>query len=1785
MIEFDSQLVQIDGFDLQEMPIREFMVRAFVSRSMMDLGQKNINFGFVDKTERRTKRIVVRNKVEVPLLYSIKKSGSIASGDIIFSESRAGVIRGYGTREIEFVFDPSLPGPFQEKITIENVLNPENDQAVIVKAHIKQHDTFMIEALKASFGVCRVDYLPVAQSITISNTSKKLVRQFEVRVNPDDLNFSNFNAEIWFAVEGDDDETSQKMLLSKEAEERIEQLEQKHKIATRKGQTEKISKIEEELKMLRSGKSPSQIGKLDPVGDEIAEKTKDALIHKVKSTEHSIIFSINPRCIKLVKVYFKPLSKSPDRMVFPKLRRISSLNNNLTDNSEECSISVYINEKKNTDLLKTVVFKAYVCFDDDVYEKMKNEFQILPEESNLINIPSPQMPFKEVKRAEPIGKAQTSMSVERPVIDLGKVDLNELRDCYFVLSNQTDENINYIVSCKPEYKQFIKKLKTRGHLGPHELREISLSIQPRNVGLESTQLIIRSSINFEHHVTVTFIYCVVKGPYLEIEKNSDDDFDLQFNDPKNGIYDLDMKYCFVDYAKKFAKVVPVNVKNISKSKCFFSAQSNLAQQCFIFTDSKLEVMFGSNLIELAPGEVVPVYIALQPSLIQSPGANISRSIDGGSLSADYRSLIGGIRFPVSIANNCPNAELISKKIHLDSKGNIVVYTHSLKFTATIGQSILSISNSMIDFGSEVELGQRLVGTIIIQNATSKMPLKFKLVNTSKYVELENMDGFIAPMDESIQSSHITTKSVAFEFTAKKFGYYEEQITCYNLNNSSQIVSIKIKAFVDPNSIQVSGSLVKMAANHLVLEWDQVYVVPRASALCPSVETSSATEREIEIKNITSRTIVIEARSDLKIPVVLTVNQQKDTKFMESARENLRVGYIYEIFDLKLKPLQKARVKLFPPAPKDAENEKVMNGKVFKQCGTLLLIDKASSVELKAININMQCTMSIGSIEPRALQLGKVGHVTLWNDIKGSFTIYNQSDVELRYEISHPAFIEIWVENDGGRRKEHSIAPGGNHIVRCILKPRLLPSGIEGPQSDAVNFVNLCNPGNSQNVIINYHVTQFELKFERLNNGELVLPPLYHSPEPNVLPCDNWFSIINPSDHEVMFEINCQIDQDVMGLIGLEVLSRVSSTAYDGRSCTIAPNSSLEIKIRAYAKETARIADSSLVDSSGIIFGTFSITSKIPSSVSEISKDRNICEMLAIRGTLVEGKFFSVSENQLIFSSANFSDSDDEVEDIRKNVRVGEARSIKITNLSLFIPLELRISLEYPIEFSSTDNFFEISPLDANGIVKIEPNSSIELYLILRQSSIYGSSEEMRLNILDLKSIRNFKCVIPIIFQESSSEILYEEVKVNQLFEKTVAMTEPSVPAASTRIDRTQSEIVTRMSTATAIPTYRKNCIELKGFKRSPTSNGEGYSGMYVLDLGTLEVSSSPLVKKISLESENGSTISFKIYNSFYEDNAWLTFSKSEGTLDYLNGFSCSVLFNVSLQNPGQYCSYIIIENLDNPLDIKYGRVILKLCAKHNLRRINALEGAAINPSNSLFSISIHTNHSPSAINVGSVAYEAEYSGRYFDIINWENVALEFSVRITIPAEDQSEVIFSRTRNTIESFDTIKVEPKSSRSVFLHFILLPFANVAEKSFEIVVECTSITENERRILFEATCFEKKLVLSSRELYYNDYTKKPHSVTITNQSKQAFEGQIVNGSLHYNLEMIQQKLGSNRSRLQSITTRLKKYFDGVSEENTIDKINAFTKITGFSIEPLGNLTLRITPDSDGTAKVYLS
>jgi hypothetical protein len=208
--------------------------------------------------------LTIQNKSDAVGLFRLRTSGSIASGDLKLGLGRYGVISAFGRKEVEnFSFTPSLSGTYNENIVVENVLDNINDQNVAVKANVRKAPTFTLDPQLVDFGMVDSEIQPEPIGFTLTNVSKH-ERTFIIGLKSLPAETKSF---CDISLSRDDVGTA----LSKTEEEEIENIQQKLKIAKRKGKKDKIQKYESRLVEL--GLPVPQDAEVEVDGDETESTT------------------------------------------------------------------------------------------------------------------------------------------------------------------------------------------------------------------------------------------------------------------------------------------------------------------------------------------------------------------------------------------------------------------------------------------------------------------------------------------------------------------------------------------------------------------------------------------------------------------------------------------------------------------------------------------------------------------------------------------------------------------------------------------------------------------------------------------------------------------------------------------------------------------------------------------------------------------------------------------------------------------------------------------------------------------------------------------------------------------------------------------------------------------------------------------------------------------------------------------------------------------------------------------------------------------------------------------------------------------------------------------------------------------------------------------------------------------------------------------------------------------------------------------------------------------------
>ncbi|KAN0065717.1 hypothetical protein ACQY0O_000847 [Thecaphora frezii] len=389
LVEFDMNVVRSSSefsgmaeLDVDELPVRDLMLRSNTCRSLLELGQPHINFGHMEKGDAKTRKILIQNRSEWALRYCIRKSGSIASGDIKFSSGRYGVVPGYGKREVEFVFSPSMSGAFQEKLVVENVADRDNDQVVVLKANVRKVPNFAVDPSAIDFGALFPGRLSTPESFVLSNTTSK-PRSFVIAIDSHHLLFQRCIVDVALSMAGDD---NVKGTLTREEEEEVEHISQKLKIASRKGNLNKVKKYEErllELGVKPASSTAADLAKDSPAdagaetfdiagrngdeggandnGDGDKAMASEAATPKLKRISSNVTCALAPNQSK--RLVLRVRASAVQSAIRPDQADPSERGGPEKAGVEEIEVAVKVHEVKNQDETKVVVLKANVEFE------------------------------------------------------------------------------------------------------------------------------------------------------------------------------------------------------------------------------------------------------------------------------------------------------------------------------------------------------------------------------------------------------------------------------------------------------------------------------------------------------------------------------------------------------------------------------------------------------------------------------------------------------------------------------------------------------------------------------------------------------------------------------------------------------------------------------------------------------------------------------------------------------------------------------------------------------------------------------------------------------------------------------------------------------------------------------------------------------------------------------------------------------------------------------------------------------------------------------------------------------------------------------------------------------------------------------------------------------------------------------------------------------------------------------------------------------------------------------
>eukprot|EP00050_Salpingoeca_kvevrii_P003835 m.235618 g.235618 ORF g.235618 m.235618 type:complete len:3290 (+) comp10891_c0_seq13:176-10045(+) len=851
---------------------RKIPVLATVCRSILHIEQRHINFGVMTKNELRAKSLFIKNASEAPLLYKIKKTGSIASGHLHINDGRTGVVAPYATREVKFMFKPSFAGKFEEQLFVNNMIDQKNHEVILLKANVKQLPRFDVAPEILKFPQSFLGATKEPLMLVLSNTSSHALC-FVVRHDTNACDFPGIAVMLHFECDA-----TESVLLSQSTEERIVHYEQKLRIAERKKQTDKVQRIRVKLDKLRTGAVdaiPMSASEMSGVSDD--ERQRQDTNPTSRSGDDEIRVVVRPGRSRQVKVFLisrSLVADSPPSAAAAK-RQQGSARPRLEAITGQTAIVVH--EKHNKDIIKRTT----------VHGKIKprslttsgSGFNAISFGQRPVRSPSPRQlgsstaalaalspeKMKTARRASAGGRQQMpplsprfpralsldadgANSLDAPVarsmldfdateqldlnvfqldpdtIDLGTVELRQTRRAKFAVVNNM-----------PREARFVILIKNPADASPLSgTQNISTAFSVPRGGRHMQTLVFSPVVTGSQKLTLGVLNIDTRTEKTLILKALvPQPAYLAFPDFPEGSPVLKFGICYMTEAK-FLRILPLHVKSMWDQPLVLQLQSNLAQQVLFFLDASGEVQ--STTVNLAPHAEEIIYVGLSPHLPENAAVGNSRKIEGG------------IHIQVHKQHDLDN-ELARVTVKLD---------------AIAGQSAFKRTKRLVKLGTSTELGKVFHGDFGLRNMTTLLPVNYRILAPDG-IELEKTEGEIAPRK---------TETINFRVQATQYGLQRYRILVSNPDSEQAPVEVNVMLFVDVGAVRCSGTIDSFDGDDLPkLQFPKVHVktvrggLPHFTLSEPMLATAARAlphAMSFELENTTDSELLLAPCSDLKL---------------------------------------------------------------------------------------------------------------------------------------------------------------------------------------------------------------------------------------------------------------------------------------------------------------------------------------------------------------------------------------------------------------------------------------------------------------------------------------------------------------------------------------------------------------------------------------------------------------------------------------------------------------------------------------------------------------------------------------------------------------------------------------------------------------------------------------------------------------------------------------------------------------------------------------------------------
>ncbi|RLN26234.1 hypothetical protein BBJ28_00016271 [Nothophytophthora sp. Chile5] len=429
--------------------------------------------------------------------------------------------------------------------------------------------------------------------------------------------------------------------------------------------------------------------------------------------------------------------------------------------------------------------------------------------------------------------------------------------------------------------------------------------------------------------------------------------------------------------------------------------------------------------------------------------------------------------------------------------------------------------------------------------------------------------------------------------------------------------------------------------------------------------------------------------------------------------------------------------------------------------------------------------------------------------------------------------------------------------------------------------------------------------------------------------------------------------------------------------------------------------------------------------------------------------------------------------------------------------------------ASGQNHMFLTVRDADASLDAGVSTEVDVHLVLQQQSSGGENAKQGGPILD-------KTLISAAFEAREKRLTQSRKLYPGPTLETHMEDEVFEQSESAALDNFEEFDISSIRSGAAERTNQLPVLTIRGC--TPVEYSSLENTRYVIDVGQHTVRNGGEVEwEITIESLYSAasaadpgldSVEYRLMLVDKNARSWLQLSRDRGTLDRARSYQSVVLYFLR-DVVGVYSSFMVLQNMTNPSDLKVIHVRLEVIAD-----LNSLRGMStgLDPATNLFRVlvSSHSNpkrprrssvEAPSGIAPGGnqglmidyneVFYHKLYQNHSIVIENSSGLSLDFI--LSTNARPQ-EVSFSVSPMSFNEVSTVTLGAHASMQVFLHFRPQPkqsllssagvggsavTANQASdpwvREVEVYVSCRLVKDFRETVILRAICSQPQLMVS--------------------------------------------------------------------------------------------------------------